>query len=230
MDKQALFHISYGLYIVTSVRGEEKNGFIGNTVFQITSKPPRMAIGVSVDNYTHDFIKESKSFAVSIMNQDIDTNVIKTFGYTSGKDVDKFAEIEWKESENGLPLICKDINATFECKVVDEVNFETHSIFVGEVISGNVVDATIPVLTYEYYRNVLKGKAPKNAPTYVEGSTPTSPNDDPKYVCGVCGYEYDPALGDPDHGIEPGTKFEDLPDDWECPLCGSPKGVFTKAS
>ena len=225
MDKKALFHISYGLYVVTSVKGEEKNGFIGNTVFQITSKPARMAIGVSVDNYTHDFIKESKSFAVSIINQDVDTNLIKTFGYMSGKDVDKFAEIEWKESENGLPLICKNINATFECEVVDEVNLGTHTIFVGEVISGDVIDESIPVLTYEYYRNVLKGKAPKNAPTYTEDSTPAAPNDDPKYVCGVCGY--DSTIGDPDHGIEPGTKFEDIPDDWVCPLCGSPKAVFT---
>jgi len=227
MDKKALFHISYGLYVVTSVKGNEKNGFIGNTVFQITSKPARMALGVSVDNYTHDFIKESKSFAVSIINQEVDTNLIKTFGYMSGKDVDKFAEIEWKESENGLPLICKDINATFECKVVEEVNFGSHTIFVGEVISEEVIDDSIPVLTYEYYRNVLKGKAPKNAPTYTEDSTPTAPNDDPKYVCGVCGYEYDPAAGDPDHGIEPGTKFEDIPDDWVCPLCGSPKAVFS---
>jgi flavin reductase (DIM6/NTAB) family NADH-FMN oxidoreductase RutF/rubredoxin len=227
MDKKALFHISYGLYVVTSVKGKEKNGFIGNTVFQITSKPARMAIGVSVDNYTHEFIEESKSFAVSIINQNVDTNLIKTFGYTSGKDVDKFAEIEWKESANGLPLICKDINATFECKVVDAIHLGTHTIFVGEVIDGNMIDDDIPVLTYEYYRNVLKGKAPKNAPTYTEGSTPAAPNDDPKYVCGVCGYEYDPAAGDPDHGIEPGTKFEDIPADWVCPLCGSPKAVFS---
>lgn len=230
MDKKALFHISYGLYVVTAANGGKKNGFIGNTVFQITSKPARMAIGVSVDNYTHDFIKESKMFAVSIMNQDVDTNLIKTFGYMSGKDVDKFAEIEWKESDNGLPLICKQINATFECKVVEEINLGTHTIFVGEVISGDVIDESVPVLTYEYYRNVLKGKAPKNAPTYIdEGAAPTAPSDDPKYVCGVCGYEDDPALGDPDHGIEPGTKFEDIPDDWVCPLCGSPKAVFDKA-
>lgn len=227
MDKKALFHISYGLYVVTSVNDDKKNGFIGNTVFQITSKPARMAVGVSVDNYTHDFIKESKVFAVSIMNQNIDTNVIKTFGYMSGKDVDKFAEIDWKNSENGLPLICKDINATFECKVVEAINLDTHTIFVGEVISGDVIDDSVPALTYEYYRNVLKGKAPKNAPTYVEDSTPTAPNDDPKYVCGVCGYEDDPTLGDPEHGVVAGTKFEDLPADWLCPLCGSPKSVFT---
>ena len=49
-----------------------------------------------------------------------------------------------------------------------------------------------------------------------------------KYKC-VCTYEYDPAVGDPDNGIAPGTAFEDLPDDWKCPFCGAPKAVFEKA-
>lgn len=47
-----------------------------------------------------------------------------------------------------------------------------------------------------------------------------------KYVCEPCGYEYDPAIGDPDNGIEPGTAFEDLPEDWVCPICGLGKDVF----
>jgi rubredoxin len=50
-----------------------------------------------------------------------------------------------------------------------------------------------------------------------------------KYVCDVCGYVYDPAVGDPDNGIEPGTAFEDLPDDWECPVCGLGKDAFEEA-
>ena len=46
------------------------------------------------------------------------------------------------------------------------------------------------------------------------------------YVCGACGYEYDPAVGDPDNGIKPGTPFENLPEDWVCPVCGMGKDVF----
>jgi rubredoxin len=49
-----------------------------------------------------------------------------------------------------------------------------------------------------------------------------------KYVCTVCGYVYDPALGDPDNGVQPGTKFADLPDSWECPVCGASKEDFEK--
>ena len=49
-----------------------------------------------------------------------------------------------------------------------------------------------------------------------------------KYVCQVCGYVYDPAKGDPDNGVEPETRFEDLPEDWVCPLCGAAKDMFEK--
>jgi rubredoxin len=63
----------------------------------------------------------------------------------------------------------------------------------------------------------------------------TSSNDYPKkeekmdkYVCTLCGYVYDPAEGDPDNGIDPGTSFDDLPDDWECPVCGASKDDFEK--
>ena len=51
---------------------------------------------------------------------------------------------------------------------------------------------------------------------------------DMKYVCNVCGYVYDPAAGDPDHGIAPETTFEALPNDWSCPICGVDKGMFEK--
>ena len=51
-----------------------------------------------------------------------------------------------------------------------------------------------------------------------------------KYVCTVCDWVYDPAIGDPEHGIAPGTAFEDLPDDWVCPLCGVGKDEFEKAN
>ncbi len=47
-----------------------------------------------------------------------------------------------------------------------------------------------------------------------------------KYVCSVCGYVYEPELGDPQNGIEPGTSFEDLPDDWKCPICDAEKNMF----
>jgi flavin reductase (DIM6/NTAB) family NADH-FMN oxidoreductase RutF/rubredoxin len=229
MDKTALFHISYGLYVITSVKGDQKNGFIGNTTFQITSKPAQIAMGVSCDNYTHEFIRESKLFAVSVINQDVDQKLIQTFGYNSGRDIDKFAKIEWHPGKNGAPLINNGINATFECDVVQEINLGTHTIFIGKVTSTETAATDAMPLTYKYFRDVIKGKAPKNAPTYVE-ETPQTDNSiigGEKYVCGVCNFEYDPAIGDPKHGYPPGTQFSDLPETWTCPVCGSPRDVFS---
>ena len=227
MDKTALFRISYGLYVVTSLKGNKQNGFIGNTTFQITSKPPRIALGVSCDNYTHEFIQESKLFAVSVINQNVDQRLIQTFGYNSGRDIDKFSEIEWSPGKNGAPLINNGINATFECDVKQEINLETHTIFIGEVTSTKTVINEATPLTYKYFRDEMKGKAPKNAPTYVE-ETGNLTTGEEKYVCGVCHFEYDPAVGDPKHGYPPNTLFSDLPETWTCPICGSPYNVFAK--
>ena len=49
-----------------------------------------------------------------------------------------------------------------------------------------------------------------------------------RYVCTICGYVYDPEQGDPDNGVAPGTKWNDVPDDWECPVCGAAKDDFEK--
>jgi flavin reductase (DIM6/NTAB) family NADH-FMN oxidoreductase RutF/rubredoxin len=230
MDRNALFKISYGLYVVTSARDGEKNGFIGNTVFQITSKPPRMAIGVSVDNHTHGFIRDSGLFAVSILSRSVDPELIRIFGYNSGRDMDKFAETAWSPGKSGVPLIKEGAVAVFECEVERAIDFETHTIFAGKVLDASALSDG-PTLTYEYYRSEMKGKAPKNAPTYVD---PAEVAEKPAEsaaaggvrICDVCGYEYDPDVGDPAHGVPPGTPFEELPDDWTCPVCGSGKGFF----
>lgn len=228
MNRAALFRISYGLYVITSTKANgTQNGFIGNTTFQITSKPPRIALGVSCDNYTYEFINESKLFAVSVLNQNLDPNIIQTFGYHSGRDIDKFDAVDWVAGHNGAPLLKNDINATFECKVESEFNFDTHTIFIGAVTNTNIIAEEATPLTYGYYRNVMKGKAPKNAPTYVEETKSENTGGGTIYKCGVCGFEYDPSVGDSQRGYPPGTQFSDFPKTWTCPVCGSPLEVFS---
>ena len=231
MDKKALFHISYGVYVITSVRGNEKNGFIGNTAFQITSEPARIAIGVSRDNYTYEFIKESGLFAISILNQNYDQNIIQTFGYKSGRDTDKFADISWHPGDNSVPVLDNDINAALECKVVQEVELDSHSIFIGDLTSAQIFDDTTSPLTYAYYHDVIKGRAPRNAPTYMEEVSTLNESDggSDSFICGVCHYEYKPESGDPEHGYPPGTSFDDLPDTWVCPVCGASIDKFNRA-
>jgi rubredoxin len=143
--------------------------------------------------------------------------------------MDKFANFAWRLGENGSPIIIDGVQANFECSVLQRVEFETHDIFIGEVIAADTTDDAIPPLSYEYYRETLKGKAPKNAPTYVEEDLNSAAPEkcvQSTITCSVCGYKYDPTIGDPDHGIPPGTSFNSLPIDWKCPICASPKEVF----
>lgn len=229
IDRKALFKISYGLYVVSSADAAGNSGFIGNTVFQITSKPPRVAIGISHDNHTHGVIVNSGKIAVSVLSQNAELALIQTFGYKSSRDIDKFANFAWRLGENGSPIIIDGAQANFECSVSERLELETHDIFIGEVTNSNTIDNTTSPLTYEYYREVLKGKAPVNAPTFVEEQLDTTESKmagSGTRVCSVCRYEYNPEKGDPDHGIAPGTPFESLPADWKCPVCNSSKEVF----
>ena len=109
-----------------------------------------------------------------------------------------------------------------------EMDYGTHTIFMGHIVDADMLSTEKP-LTYAYYQQVKGGKAPKTAPTYVQDEPAAQPAAQaPRYVCAICGYVYDEAKGDPDSGIAPGTRFEDLPADWVCPVCGADKSQFTK--
>lgn len=228
---EALFKVSYGLYLVSS--GDEKiqNGFISNTVFQVTSEPPQFATCCNKDNYTAEIIKKTGCFSVSILKQEADSKLIGKFGFKSGRDSNKFEGTTFIIGETGAPIVLDDTIAWMEFKVKDTVDVGTHLTFIGELVNSEVVDISGQALTYEYYRETKKGFAPKNAPTYIDKSKlkkkETKVNAD-RYVCPACGYIYDPEKGDPDSGIKPGTAFEDIPDDWLCPICGTEKEDFIK--
>jgi len=115
-----------------------------------------------------------------------------------------------------------------EAKVIDKLDVGTHTIFIGKIVDADVITDE-KVMTYEYYHVCKGGKSPETAPTYYKKVDINNKKEETKmdrYVCNVCGYVYDPSIGDIDNGISPGTAFEDLPDDWECPLCGAPKEDF----
>jgi rubredoxin len=114
-----------------------------------------------------------------------------------------------------------------ECEVLSSTDVGTHTIFIGKVVDCEVLSDADP-MTYAYYHQTKGGKSPKTAPTYVKEEKAPAAATGEKYKCKVCGYVYDPENGDPDSGITAGTKFEDLPDDWVCPVCSAPKSEFEK--
>lgn len=227
INKKALYNISYGLYVVGSVKDGKVNAQIANTVIQVTSNPPKISVTLNKENLTHEYIKDSGVFSVSILSQDTPLPFIGRFGFKCGRDIDKCDGVEYVLGKTGSPIILENALAVIEAKVVDSLDVGTHTIFVGEVVASDVIKQGTP-LTYDYYHKIKKGKEPKNAPTYrAEEETKTSKTAT-KYTCKVCGYIYDPEKGDPDSGIAPGTPFEALPDDWTCPVCGASKADFEK--
>jgi len=226
MDLKALYKLGYGLYIVSSIKGSRLNGQIANTVFQITSEPPTIAVSINKNNLTHEFIKESKVLAVSVLSQDTLLSFIGNFGFKSGRDVDKLKGINYKTGETGAPVVTDNALAYLEARVNKEVDVGTHTIFIGELVSAEVIKEGEP-MTYAYYHQVKRGTTPKTAPSYIEEKKEAAAKM-AKYKCTVCNYVYDPELGDPDNDIKPGTPFEKLPDDWVCPVCGASKDEFER--
>jgi len=226
MNREALHNLSYGLYVISSRRGDRFNGQISNIVFQVTSEPPTIAICINKQNLTHEFLIESKAFAVSILSRDTPLSFIGHFGFKSGRDVDKFKDVNYKLGETKSPIILDHSLAYLEARVTNQIDVGTHTIFIGELVGADVLKEAEP-MTYAYYHQVKRGTTPKTAPSYHEERKETV-SKMAKYRCTVCGYIYDPQLGDPDGGIKPGTPFEKLPDDWVCPVCGASKDQFEK--
>jgi len=230
LDRKALYILSYGMYVVTSHLGDKLNGQIANTVFQVSSEPARIAVSINKGNLTHDYISKSGALAVSILDEPTPMTFIGLFGFKSGRDVDKLSQVRYKNGMTGCPLVIENALAVMEAKVVNSADAGTHTIFIADLVAAEVLREGTP-LTYAFYHEEKKGKAPKSAPTYMETSKATEQKEAAKsmkkYVCNVCGYVYDPALGDPDNGIKPGTAFENLPDDWVCPVCGAAKEDFS---
>lgn len=222
INYEALFSISYGLFIVCSGNKERGNGFISNTVFQVTSDPPRFAVCCNKDNYTAGFIASSKAFSVSVLHTGASPDIFGRFGYKSGKDINKLQGLNIDYGAvTEVPIVLNDSNAFLECRLDQTIDVGTHFIFIGELLNSGILDDTREPITYAYYRQVRKGVAPKNAPTYID-KLKLEPRAKAQqfriYECTACGHRYDEAVE--------GIKFSDLPADWECPSCGSPREVF----
>ena len=225
MNREAFRKISYGLYLVSSVQDGKFNGQIANSMFQVTSEPSTIAVSINKENLTHAYIQASRVFSVSILSEETPMTFIGLFGFKSGKDVDKFKNLRYRIGKTGAPIVLDNTVAYLEVKVIQELEIGSHTIFVGEVVDYDSL-GNDPPMTYAYYHTVRRGKSPKNAPTYEKEEPKAATPKAASYVCSICGYVYDPAAGDPEHGDPAGTPFEDLPADWSCPVCGADKSHF----
>ncbi len=232
MNTKALFNISYGVYLVAAKKGDRLNGQIANTVIQVCSEPPRISVAINKNNFTHECIIESKAFSVSILAKDTPLSFIGNFGFKAGRDFDKFENVNYRLSERGVPIVEDNAVAFLEAKLISQLDTGTHTLFIGELVDADVLKSGEP-MTYAYYHEVKKGTTPQSAPHYIKTEAKVETKKEEaskmaKYECTVCNYIYNPEEGDPDGGIAPGTAFEDIPDDWVCPICGASKDMFKK--
>lgn len=241
MDYKALQKLAYGLYIIASEHEGKKAGYVANTAFQVTSKPPQLAVSCHKENETTAIILKSGVFSVSVLKKELNVKIIGDFGFMSSSDIDKFASVKTISSVSGAPVVLDESLAWFDCKVVQRLDVGSHILIIGEILDSQII-ADGEALTYEYYREKYKMSAPKNAPTYIEhinqedtatekettgeppGKTPAE-----KHTCIICGFTYNEEDGDPTAGIPPGTRFNDLPDDYKCPICNAGKEYFRKS-
>ena len=195
-DLTALFKIGYGLYVVTSNDGKKDNGLIVNTVSQVTNVPNRIAVTINKDNYSHHVIKQTGIMNVNCLSVEAPFKVFETFGFQSGRNVDKFANCTPLRSDNGLVFLPKYINSFMSLKVEQYVDLDTHGMFICSITESRVI-SDAETMTYSYYQSNVKPKPE------TEGKK--------GWVCKICGYVYE---GDP------------IPDDFICPLCKHPASDF----
>jgi flavin reductase (DIM6/NTAB) family NADH-FMN oxidoreductase RutF/rubredoxin len=217
MKNEILFDLTYGMYAI-GVKDENKaSACIVNTVVQVSNSPNMVAVSMNHNNYSHECIVRNGIFTVSVLSEDTSGAVIGALGFNSGRNTDKLANVRHKILAEGVPVIKENICCWFLCRVVNSIETPTHTVFLAEIIAGSD-EAKGKPMTYDYYHKVIKGKAPKNAPTYQEEQPSSEKNDGESWVCTVCGYVYN----------DPDVSFESLPDDWVCPICGMPKSAFKR--
>lgn len=200
IENQAMYKISYGLFVLTTTDGERQNGCIVNTVSMITDNPKRIVVFVNKANYSEQLLRKTGVFNVSVLTEKAPFEVFKQFGFQSGKEVDKFADKTYPKTENGLYYLPEYANAVISAKVVDCYDYDTHTLFVAEVTQAKKLSDEQST-TYDYYQSNIKPKPQEKKEEGVE-----------KWVCKICGYTHEGAL----------------PEDFVCPWCKHPASDFER--
>ena len=186
MNNSAFRALSYGVYILSTWDNGRPTGCTVNSIMQITSSPATIAVSVNKNNYTHDCILKSKKFAVSVLHEQSSPDIISVFGFSSGRDTDKFSKVDY--AVKGMMPVVANSAAYIVCDLEKTMETNTHTVFLGKVADADVLE------------NKIEEKTEKG-----------------KWVCSVCGYVYDGEV-----------PFEELPDDFRCPVCKQPKSAFVK--
>ena len=198
MNKEGLKKLSYGIYIINT----KNSGCVVNTLTQVTND--KVIVAINKENYTNKMLKENKIFNATVLTTNTNMEIIQTFGFTSSKENDKYKNFQIEKDTNNIPYIKENMAALIECEVINEIDLDTHTIFIAKILNTKNF-SNEEVMTYDYYHKIKNGITPPKAPTYEK----------PKkgYKCKICGFVYE---------------GETLPEDFVCPICGAPASAFEK--
>ena len=210
IEKEAMYKLTYGLFVLTTTDGEKQNGCIVNTVSMLTDNPKRVTVFVNKANYTEELLRKTGIFNVSVLTEKTPFEIFKQFGFASGRDTDKFAGTSYPKTENGLYYLPDYSNAVLSGKVIDYYDYGTHTLFVAEITEAKTLSSDKSV-SYEYYLSNIK---PKPQVKLQEDTATEKSESAEKWVCKICGYVHE----------------GEMPDDFICPWCKHPKDDFEKVS
>ena len=224
IDTKAFRSMNYGMYIISTKRGDELVGCVVNTFQQVTSKPARVSVAINKENYTAGAVLEAGRFEATVLSESASMELIGRFGFKTSAEIDKFAETPHSFDEAGVPFVTEGAVAHIGARVIESIDVGTHYLIVGEVECAEVLSDEQP-MTYAYYHLVKGGKTPPKASSYIASdSEPNEPvaaeaaSEDsakPRYGwrCMICGYV---------------VEMDELPDDFTCPMCGMGRDMFER--
>lgn len=218
MKPIVLNNLTYGMYAIGVKNGKKVSACIVNTVTQISNNQPAIiAVSMNKSNFSYECIEKSGIFTISVLSEDTPATVIGALGFISGRNTEKLLNIRHKVLIEGVPVIKESTCCWFLCRVKNKIETASSVIYLAEITAGSDEAVGVP-MTYNFYKNNLKGTSPKNAPTYMPPEAIRDKMSGESFVCSVCGYVYS----------DPNFSFEELGKDWLCPVCKMPKKAFVR--
>lgn len=206
IDRKAYDSISYSIAVVGSCLDGKFHGCAVNSLQQLTSSmPAKFGVTLNKYNMTEAAVAQTGAFCATVAAADCPADVIKLFGYKSGRIADKFAEYDTKTDDAGCPYITDGMAVRMSFRVLEQVDLGSHVLFVSEVTEAEILKPG-GALTVEAFKNAGK-TLPSNAPIY------RTLDEHYGYRCTICGYIH---------------KSDTLPDDFRCPICKAPANKFEK--
>ena len=218
MNPTVLNNITYGMYAIGVKDGNKASACIINSVTQLSKgQVSRIAITIRKDTYSCECIRKSGIFTISVLSENTPGTIIGALGLVSGRYTEKLRNVRHKVLAEGVPVIKENTCCWFLCEVENTMDIDEQCIIAAKIIAGSDSAVGKP-MTYDYYLNVVGGSAPVDVPMYIVPDATVNGHGGEEFVCSVCGYVYN----------DPNFSFEELSDDWKCPVCKMSKKAYIR--